>query len=121
MHHLERRIAHLLLSTKLLPPRMQEETTTKPTRSQKGTTDEIHSQASTSSFSITISFSLALSLSLSLSLRGKERLKGPTKSVAGFFLLPNLKGPASRPKNGPATRTSANSSFCRTYEFSFQT
>jgi hypothetical protein len=67
MHHLERRIAHLLLSTKLLPPRMQEETTTKPTRPQKGTTDEIHSQASTSSFSITISFSLALSLSLSLS------------------------------------------------------
>lgn len=62
MHHLERRIAHLLLSTKLLPPRMQEETTTKPTRSQKDSTGEIHSQASTSNFSITISLSLALPL-----------------------------------------------------------
>jgi hypothetical protein len=110
MDHLERRIAHLLLSTKLLPPHMQEETTTKPTRSQKDSTDEIHSQTSTSSFPITIS------LPGSLSLRGKERKKGPTISVAGFFLLPNLKGPASRPKNGPATRASSNSSFFRTYD-----
>jgi hypothetical protein len=88
MHHLERRIAHLLLSTKLLPPRMQEETTTKPTRSQKGTTDEIHSQASTSSFSITISFSLALSLSLS---PRKGALEGSNNISSRVF-------PSSKPK-----------------------